>query len=89
VLNFSGFVPSHPDIDVTPESVADTVFWWGHGTQDVSVVYDPLAVRGREALRQSDATLEARDYPMGHGIIPDELTDAVAWLERVLEPKGA
>lgn len=89
VLNFSGFVPSHPDIAVTAETVADTAFWWGHGTQDAAVVYDPLAVRGRAALRVAGADLEARDYPMGHGISPDELEDAVAWLAGVSGHTGA
>lgn len=84
VLNFSGFVPSHPDVEVTARTVADTAFWWGHGTRDPAVVYDPLAVRGREALREAGADLEARDYPMGHGITPGELDDAVAWLSRVV-----
>lgn len=89
VLNFSGFVPSHPDVAVTPETVAGTAFWWGHGTRDPAVVYEPLAVRGREALREAGAALEARDYPMGHGIIPDELADAVEWLRRVLGDEDA
>ncbi len=89
VLNFSGFVPSHTDIEVAPETVADTAFWWGHGTRDPAVVYDPLAVRGREALRSAGADLEARDYPMGHGIIPQELDHAAAWLAGVLEENGA
>ena len=84
VLNFSGFVASHPDVAVTPETVAGTAFWWGHGTRDPAVVYDPLAVRGRERLREAGASLEARDYPMGHGIIPQELDDALAWLGGVL-----
>jgi len=89
VLNFSGFVPSHADIEVTPATVADTAFWWGHGTQDAAVVYDPLAVRGREALREAAADLTARDYPMGHGISPEELEDAVVWLAGVLAETGA
>ncbi|MFW6205870.1 MAG: alpha/beta hydrolase [Gemmatimonadota bacterium] len=79
VVNFSGFVASHPDIEVTPATVADTGFWWGHGTRDPAVPFE-LAVRGREALREAGAILDARDYPMGHGISPDELSDAVAWL---------
>ncbi len=84
VLNFSGFVASHPDVDVAPETVAETAFWWGHGTRDPAVVYDPLAVRGRAALREAGADLEAPDYPIGHGISPAELDDAVRWLRRVL-----
>lgn len=84
-LNFSGFVPSHPDVEVAAATVAGTAFWWGHGSHDPAVVYDPLAVRGRAALREAGADLEARDYPMGHAIIPGELDDAVSWLRRVLD----
>ncbi|MFW5947180.1 MAG: alpha/beta hydrolase [Gemmatimonadota bacterium] len=79
VLNFSGFVASHPDIEVTPGTVSDTGFWWGHGTRDPAVPHE-LAVRGRRALERAGARLEARDYAMGHGILPEELEDAVAWL---------
>jgi phospholipase/carboxylesterase len=88
-LVFSGFLASHPDLDVTPEAVAGTAFWWGHGTRDPAVPFDPLAVRGRAALREAGADLTARDYPIGHGIIPEELEDAVAWLARMLEDPGA
>ena len=88
ILNFSGFVPSHPDVEVTPATVADTSFWWGHGTRDPAVVYDPLAVRGRAALEEAGADLEARDYPMGHSISPEELADAVSWLRRILGDDG-
>lgn len=79
VINFSGFVPSHPDVEVTAASVAGTAFWWGHGTRDPAVVYE-LARRGRAALERVGANLEARDYPVAHGIIPRELEDAVSWL---------
>lgn len=89
VMNFSGFVPSHPDVEVTPSTVVDTEFWWGHGTRDQAVVYDPLAVEGRHALRTAGAELAARDYPMGHGISPGELEDAVSWLGQLLEETGA
>lgn len=79
VMVFSGFLPDHPDITTTPETVAGSDFWWGHGTQDPAV-YHQLAVRGRSALRGAGADLEARDYPMGHGISPQELEDASEWL---------
>lgn len=84
VLNFSGFVAAHPDVRVASGTVADTAFWWGHGTRDPAVSFE-LARRGRARLRAAGAILEARDYPMGHGIAPDELSDATAWLTTVLE----
>ncbi len=83
VMNLSGFLPSHPDVVVTPETVGRTRFFWGHGARDPAI---PLALarRGRESLRSAGADLEAHDYAMNHGIIPDELRDAMEWLERVL-----
>lgn len=79
VLVFSGFLPTHPDVKVTPGAVEGTAFWWGHGTMDPAVPH-ALAVRGREALRSAGARLESRDYPIGHGITPEELEDAASWL---------
>lgn len=80
VVVFSGFLPDHPDVTVSPESVAGTAFWWGHGSRDPAV-HHHLAVRGRAALREAEADLTSRDYPMGHGISPQELGDASEWLE--------
>jgi phospholipase/carboxylesterase len=83
VLNFSGFLPNHPDVPVTSDSVRGTSFFWGHGTEDQAIPY-ALAQRGRTALREAGAELEARDYPMGHSIAPDELRDAVSWMRPLL-----
>lgn len=83
VLNFSGFVPSHPDVPVTPESVRGTPFFWGHGIQDPAIPIT-LAERGRQALGDAGADLEAHDYPMGHSISPDEMRDAVTWMQQLL-----
>jgi phospholipase/carboxylesterase len=83
VLNFSGFLPNHPDVPVPPESIAGTPIFWGHGRLDPAIPFT-LAERGRAALREAGADLEARDYPMGHAISPEELQHAVAWMGRVL-----
>lgn len=79
VLNFSGFVPNHVDVPVTADAVGGTRFFWGHGRQDPAIPF-ALAERGRRALQDAGAELEIRDYVMGHGIVPDELRDASAWL---------
>lgn len=80
VLNFSGFLADHPAVNATPENVRGTRFFWGHGRNDPAIPFD-LAVEGRELLRRAGADLEARDYEMGHGISPEELEDAVTWIE--------
>jgi phospholipase/carboxylesterase len=83
VMNFSGFLADHPSVSPTPETVRGTRFFWGHGTHDPSIPFE-LAVEGRAALAAAGADLEARDYPIGHGISPDEAADAREWLERAL-----
>ena len=82
VLNFSGFLPDHPDVPVTAESVRGTPMFWGHGTEDPAIPF-ALAGTGRDRLTENGADLEPKDYSMGHGIIPEEVRDAVAWMERV------
>jgi phospholipase/carboxylesterase len=80
VMNFSGFLADHPTVRPTPAAVAGTRFFWGHGTQDPMIPF-AQAIEGRKRLRDAGADLTARDYPIGHGISPDEARDARAWLE--------
>lgn len=80
VLNFSGFLADHPSVGVTPQTVAGTRFFWGHGTHDPAIPFS-MALEGRAALGDAGADLEAKDYPIGHWIAPEELADAVAWME--------
>jgi phospholipase/carboxylesterase len=81
VLCLSGFLPEHPTVRATPESVRGTRFFWGHGTMDPSIPFSQ-GQEGRAALRAAGAELEARDYPIGHGISPDEAGDIREWIER-------
>ena len=83
VMNFSGFLADHPSVRPSPEAVAGTRFFWGHGTADPAIPF-ALAVEGRGLLRDAGADLTARDYPIGHGISPDEARDARAWLDAAL-----
>jgi phospholipase/carboxylesterase len=82
VLNFSGFLPDHPDVPVTPDAVRGTRFFWGHGTGDPNIPFQ-LAQRGRRALTDAGADLDARDYDMGHAISAEELKDAVGWMATI------
>ncbi|MFL5386861.1 MAG: alpha/beta hydrolase [Longimicrobiaceae bacterium] len=81
VMNFSGFLADHPTVRATAESVAGTRFFWGHGTLDPMIPF-ALAADGRRRLQGAGADLAARDYPIGHGISPEEAADARAWLEQ-------
>ena len=77
----SGFLPEHPTVHATAETVAGTRFFWGHGTQDAAIPF-AMGQVGRAALRAAGAELEARDYDMGHGISPDEARDLRDWIAR-------
>ncbi len=79
VLNFSGFLPEHPDVEATPASVADTRFFWGHGEMDPAIPF-AMARAGRAELAAAGADLRIGDYPIGHWIDGGELDDALTWL---------
>lgn len=84
VLNFSGFLADHPDVNTVLDSEVQTEvrprIFWGHGTQDPAIPF-ALAVQGRERLRTAGYDVTARDYDIGHWIGEPELQAALAWLE--------
>jgi phospholipase/carboxylesterase len=88
VLCLSGFLPQHPTVRATPESVRGTRFFWGHGTMDPAIPF-AMGQDGRAALRAAGAELEARDYPIPHSISADEASDIRAWIARHASTEGA
>jgi len=79
VLMFSGFLPSHPDVAATQETVGSRKVFWGHGTLDQMIPY-ANAIQGRDALGRAGADLTTGDYRIGHWIDPQELADASSWV---------
>jgi len=80
VLHFSGFLVDSPLVPNGGAPEARPRIFWGHGRRDPSIPF-ALAERGRDRLRESGATLVTRDYEIGHWIAPDEIEDAMAFLE--------
>lgn len=82
VLNFSGFLPGGSVLDPAEAGKAaeTTPVFWGHGRRDSNIPW-ALAAGGRERLERAGVPLEARDYDIGHWIAPEEVQDAVAWME--------
>ena len=78
-LNFSGFLPAHPEVHVTPATARGLRIFWGHGFSDPNIPF-AFAREGQEALRAGGAVLEARDYPIGHWIDPLEVAHAAAFV---------
>lgn len=86
VLCLSGFLADHPTVRATPETVRGTKFFWGHGTMDQSIPF-AMGQQGRAALQSAGADLTMGDYPMAHGISPEEAHDVREWIARSL-PDG-
>ncbi len=84
-LNLSGFLPEHLSIQVTPETVGDTCFYWAHGIYDV-VVPHLLADRGRAQLLAANACLTAPDLSIDHAVSLDEIADIQALLDLCQNP---
>jgi len=73
VLNFSGFLA---DGVVLPEPGAAPPIFWGHGLHDPAIPF-ALAVRGRAKLAEAGLPVRTSDHPIGHGIVPPQVEDAV------------
>ncbi len=78
VLNFSGFLPDSPAVPLDGARAGELRIFWGHGLRDGNIPH-VLAERGRARLAEAGVPVEARDYPIGHWIAPDEVRDAVAF----------
>lgn len=80
VLNFSGFLAAHPEVDAARAGALGARVFWGHGLHDTSIPF-AMAVTGRRALVEGGASVHARDYDIGHWIDAAELADAVSWVQ--------
>jgi phospholipase/carboxylesterase len=79
-LNFSGFLAAHVELDASGAAPPETPIFWGHGLGDPAIPF-ALAERGRNRLRRAGARLEARDYRIGHWIVPEEVEAAVGMVD--------
>ena len=87
VMVFSGFLADHSSVAITPERVANTPIFWGHGTADPAIPFS-VAEAGWRELREAQTTLETHTYRgMSHTISEDELRDAAKWLDAVLSDR--
>jgi phospholipase/carboxylesterase len=90
VLNFSGFLADHPEVETGLGDARGVRAFWGHGTGDPNIPF-AMGVEGRGRLREAGVDLEERDYQIGHWIAPEEVSDAAVWIRGVLaaEHEGA
>ncbi len=84
VLSLSGVLRSLEPGELAPaEKLRGLRVFAAHGLQDPLV---PLALGRtiRDELTRLGVPLEWHEYPMGHSVIPEELTDARNWLKKKL-----
>jgi len=61
----------------------DTPIFMAHGLSD-SVVPLPAGIQSRQRLSQLDYSIVWHEYPMDHGVCPEEITDIGAWINQTL-----
>ena len=80
VVMLSGFlVDAWDTMPISDDALEGGPVFWGHGLHDPAIPY-PLGVRGRTALLELGVDLTTRDYPMGHQISTQEMSDLSEWL---------
>ena len=79
-LNFSGFLAASVELPDESSAAETPPIFWGHGVQDPNIPFH-LAEKGRARLDEAGLKLVARDYPIGHWMLPDEVHEAVAMVE--------
>jgi phospholipase/carboxylesterase len=79
-LNFSGFIPASLEVPFSAMSPGTAPIFWGHGLRDPAIPFE-LAVRGRAKFDAASVQYHAADYDIGHWIVPEEVRDAVDFVE--------
>jgi len=80
VLNFSGLLVDSPLVPLRAPGASTTPIFWAHGTRDPTVPHH-LATKGRARLAEAGIPVTGRDYDIGHWMDPQEVADAVAFLD--------
>lgn len=85
VAMLSGFLVDAPEeVPVRRGALDGVPVFWGHGFHDPAIPH-VLGVRGRARLEGLGVALTARDYAMGHQIVPQEMNDLAEWMEGIQE----
>ncbi len=80
VLNFSGFLAESVEVPFSALSPGAPSIFWGHGLRDPNIPHE-LAVKGRLRLDAAGMQVTPHDYDIGHWITPEEVGNAVAFVE--------
>jgi phospholipase/carboxylesterase len=88
LLDMSGYLALAPATAAErSEANRDVPIFMGHGRQD-GVVPIAAGLASRDTLVGLGYAVEWHDYPIQHGVSPEEERDINAWLLKVLAPKA-
>lgn len=81
VLALSGYLNTDIIGNINKEEIAKLRFFISHGTVD-QVIPVEWARKAPEHLKNLGLDVEYHEYPVGHGVAPQNFHDLLAWLEK-------
>lgn len=85
IMALSTYLPLHEALDSERNPAnASTPIFWGHGTSDPVVAYGMGELSTRK-LRSWGYSVGWHEYPVGHGVHPQEINDLKHWLKGCLD----
>ncbi|MBN4080276.1 carboxylesterase [Beggiatoa alba] len=84
ILALSTYLPLEPYIADESDMANEHIpIFYAHGTLD-SVIPISLAEKSKHRLNTLGYKIDWHNYPMEHSVIPDEISDISAWLDKIL-----
>ncbi len=80
----SGYLPLHAGLAIVPASVRAKPVFVRHGIRD-DVIPVAFGRESRDFLASAGASLDYGEYPIGHQISDQEVTDVAGWLTTLLD----
>jgi phospholipase/carboxylesterase len=87
VIAHSGYIPENTSLRFRWQELAGLGLFVAHGTED-PVIPIEFGRRARELLSKTRADFVYREYPIGHTISEESLSDFSAWLRKKLDVPG-
>jgi phospholipase/carboxylesterase len=87
VVAHSGYIPENTSLQFRWDELAGLGLFVAHGTED-PVIPIEFGRRAHALLSKSQADFTYREYPIGHTISEESLSDFSAWLRKKLDVPG-
>jgi len=87
VVAHSGYLPEHSALDFKWERLGGCRFYVAHGTLD-PVIPIRFGRRAQALLKEQGADLTYREYPIGHTVSEESISDIAWWLTENLDDRS-